>query len=158
MDCLLAIGVCVRVRVCVHVQVCLSKMPSCVAWCPGLFLCLCACQEYPWILSCSDDQTARIWNWQSRTCVSVLTGHNHYVMCAQFHPSEDLVATASLDQSIRVWDISGKVDKGTRWGRREGEREGGGGKRRGREISLKCRGGEGRRGGGQLGVNLYTEK
>ncbi len=38
---------------------------------------------------------------------SVLTGHNHYVMCAQFHPSEDLVASASLDQTIRIWDIAG---------------------------------------------------
>ncbi|KAK6042602.1 hypothetical protein COOONC_19893, partial [Cooperia oncophora] len=34
-------------------------------------------------------------------------GHNHYVMCAQFHPSEDLVASASLDQTVRIWDISG---------------------------------------------------
>uniref|UniRef100_A0A668TC66 COPA/B second beta-propeller domain-containing protein n=1 Tax=Oreochromis aureus TaxID=47969 RepID=A0A668TC66_OREAU len=38
---------------------------------------------------------------------SVLTGHNHYVMCAQFHPSEDLVVSGSLDQTVRVWDISG---------------------------------------------------
>lgn len=48
---------------------------------------------------------------------SVLTGHNHYVMCAQFHPSEDLVVSASLDQTVRVWDISGEglgsVDQGT---------------------------------------------
>nr|XP_026263782.1 coatomer subunit alpha [Urocitellus parryii] len=64
-------------------------------------------KEYPWILSASDDQTIRVWNWQSRTCVCVLTGHNHYVMCAQFHPSEDLVVSASLDQTVRVWDISG---------------------------------------------------
>ncbi|CAB4019555.1 coatomer subunit alpha-like, partial [Paramuricea clavata] len=28
-------------------------------------------------------------------------------MCARFHPSEDLVASASLDQTVRVWDISG---------------------------------------------------
>jgi len=33
-------------------------------------------------------------------------------MCAQFHPTEDLVATASLDQTIRVWDISGEFMKG----------------------------------------------
>ena len=45
---------------------------------------------------------------------SVLTGHNHYVMCAQFHPTEDYVASASLDQTIRVWDVSGE---------REGERD-----------------------------------
>ena len=38
---------------------------------------------------------------------SVLTGHNHYVMCANFHPTEDLVVSASLDQTVRVWDISG---------------------------------------------------
>ena len=54
-----------------------------------------------WILSSSDDQTVRIWNWQSRQCISVLTGHNHYVMCAQFHPTEDLVVSASLDQTVR---------------------------------------------------------
>lgn len=28
-------------------------------------------------------------------------------MCAQFHPTEDMVVSASLDQTIRVWDISG---------------------------------------------------
>lgn len=82
--------------------------------------------ELPWIVSASDDQTIRIWNWQNRslrktclgTCwpvgsvsnadglspVCTMTGHNHYAMCAQFHPKEDLVVSASLDQSVRVWD------------------------------------------------------
>lgn len=32
-------------------------------------------------------------------------------MCAQFHPSEDLVVSASLDQTVRVWDISGELPK-----------------------------------------------
>ena len=44
--------------------------------------------------------------------MSVLTGHNHYVMCAQFHPSEDLLLSASLDQTVRVWDISGELSTG----------------------------------------------
>lgn len=39
--------------------------------------------------------------------VCTMTGHNHYVMSAQFHPTEDLIASASLDQSVRIWDISG---------------------------------------------------
>ena len=34
-------------------------------------------------------------------------GHNHYVMCAGFHVKDDLVVSASLDQTVRVWDISG---------------------------------------------------
>ena len=38
---------------------------------------------------------------------SVLAGHSHFVMCAMFHPSEDLIVSASLDQTVRVWDISG---------------------------------------------------
>jgi WD40 repeat protein len=42
-----------------------------------------------------------------RQPVCTMTGHNHYAMCAQFHPKEDLIVSASLDQSVRVWDISG---------------------------------------------------
>ena len=52
-------------------------------------------------------QTLRLWDFQRRTCLSVLTGHNHYVMCAAFHPSEDLIVSASLDQTVRVWDTNG---------------------------------------------------
>ena len=37
-------------------------------------------------------------------------------MCAQFHPSEDLVASASLDQTVRVWDIAGIVMYLMPWG------------------------------------------
>ncbi|KAF4687176.1 hypothetical protein FOZ63_016903 [Perkinsus olseni] len=32
-------------------------------------------------------------------------------MCAQFHPTQDLVVSASLDQTIRVWDTTGLRDK-----------------------------------------------
>lgn len=63
--------------------------------------------QFPWILSASDDQTLRIWHLHKRSCLSVLTGHNHYVMCASFHPSEDLIVSASLDNTVRVWDMSG---------------------------------------------------
>ncbi|GIQ80918.1 hypothetical protein KIPB_001798, partial [Kipferlia bialata] len=61
----------------------------------------------PWLLSASDDNTARVWNWQSRSRIADLVGHAYYVMCARFHPdpTQLLVATASLDMSVRVWDI-----------------------------------------------------
>ena len=32
-------------------------------------------------------------------------------MCAQFHPAENLVLSASLDQTVRVWDIDGLSKK-----------------------------------------------
>lgn len=28
-------------------------------------------------------------------------------MCASFHPTEDLVISASLDQTVRIWDVTG---------------------------------------------------
>jgi len=52
-------------------------------------------------------QSIRIWNWQNRTCLSTITGHNHYVMCAKWHPREPLIVSASLDQTARIWDYSG---------------------------------------------------
>ncbi|CAL9228610.1 unnamed protein product [Arabidopsis halleri] len=61
--------------------------------------------EYPWILSASDDHTVRIWDWASRSCISVLKGHTRSVMCASFHPTEDLILSASLDQTVLVWDV-----------------------------------------------------
>ena len=35
-------------------------------------------QEYPWIISCSDDQTIRIWNWQSRNCIRYISIKTNY--------------------------------------------------------------------------------
>ena len=52
--------------------------------------------------------------------MSVLTGHNHYVMSASFHPTEDLIVSASLDQTVRVWDMTGLRKK------QNGEGEAGG--------------------------------
>ena len=62
--------------------------------------------EYPWIVSASDDQIIRILNWKSRVGISVLIGRNHYVISASFHPKEDLAVSASLGQTVHVWDIS----------------------------------------------------
>ena len=34
-------------------------------------------------------------------------------MCAAFHPTDDLIVSASLDQTVRVWDIVGLKTKNT---------------------------------------------
>lgn len=60
----------------------------------------------PWILSCSDDLTIWLWNWQSKSQISIITGHGHYVMCARFHPFKDLIASGSLDSTLRIWNYS----------------------------------------------------
>jgi coatomer protein complex subunit alpha (xenin) len=38
-------------------------------------------------------------------CIAILSGHSHYVMAATFHPEDTLIASCSLDQTIRVWDF-----------------------------------------------------
>jgi coatomer protein complex subunit alpha (xenin) len=43
--------------------------------------------------------------------VAVLTGHNHYVMSALFHPRDDLIVSSSLDQTVRVWDTASLREK-----------------------------------------------
>ncbi|KAK6009925.1 WD domain, G-beta repeat protein, partial [Ostertagia ostertagi] len=75
---------------------------------------ICFHQDQPIFVSGGDDYKIKMTKLfvfgigKSRNSIAILTGHNHYVMCAQFHPSEDLVASASLDQTVRIWDISGK--------------------------------------------------
>ncbi|KAF7308301.1 Coatomer subunit alpha [Mycena chlorophos] len=70
--------------------------------------------EMPWIISCSDDQTVRIWNGTSRNCIAIPTGHSHYVMSAFFHPKDDLVVSASVDQTVRVSGLrKGLPNQGT---------------------------------------------
>ena len=42
----------------------------------------------------------------SRALLYTMTGHNNLVMCAQFHPTNDLIISCSLDQTLRLWDFS----------------------------------------------------
>ena len=99
------------------------EMPWIVSLCLRLvllFFRMCLNCHIPPQLSASDDQTIRIWSFSSRQCIAILTGHNHYIMCAQFHPKDDLIVSASMDSTVRVWDISGTCiralsQRGTIW-------------------------------------------
>ena len=41
----------------------------------------------------------------------LLTGHKHYVMSAKFHHEKDLIVSASLDYTVRLWDYSKLIEK-----------------------------------------------
>ena len=67
------------------------------------------------VASCSDDTTARLWDWKTQQCLWVVTGHNHYVMCGKFHPEigyELLFVTASLDCDAKIWYFGDLVKEG----------------------------------------------
>mmetsp|Transcript_23742 Transcript_23742/g.62029 ORF Transcript_23742/g.62029 Transcript_23742/m.62029 type:complete len:903 (+) Transcript_23742:102-2810(+) len=61
----------------------------------------------PLVLSCSDDMQIKLWNWDKAwDCVQTLEGHTHYVMCVVFNPKDtNTFASASLDQTVKVWQI-----------------------------------------------------
>ncbi|CAE7724717.1 unnamed protein product, partial [Symbiodinium sp. KB8] len=87
----------------------------------------------PLFVTGGDDARIKVWNHKqrrclftllghldyirtARSCVSVMTGHNHYVMSAAFHPRDDMVVSASLDNTVRVWDTTGLRKKTVRTG------------------------------------------
>lgn len=51
----------------------------------------------------SADQTCRIWWTQNSSCLLQYCGHSGSVNSVRFHPSQDLVLTASGDNTAHVW-------------------------------------------------------
>lgn len=48
--------------------------------------------------------------------MAIITGHMHYVMCARFHPGEEnLLASISLDSTLRIWDFSRLREKNSHY-------------------------------------------
>uniref|UniRef100_A0A0D9XQB6 Beta'-coat protein n=1 Tax=Leersia perrieri TaxID=77586 RepID=A0A0D9XQB6_9ORYZ len=57
-----------------------------------------------YIITGSLDNTAKIWDCQSRTCVQTLTGHMDGITCVCSHPDLPILLTGSNDETVRVWN------------------------------------------------------
>lgn len=55
------------------------------------------------LVSGSADKTARVWNTENQTLVSILLGHTLAIRALQFDQSK--IVTGSLDGTIRIWNI-----------------------------------------------------
>lgn len=62
--------------------------------------------DYPFgtMVSAALDDTVRVWDLNSGRCSGFLEGHNASVRCLQME--DNIVATGSMDASIRLWDLS----------------------------------------------------
>ena len=61
-----------------------------------------------WAVSASYDETVRLWDIASGSCLRVLLGHSRWVRCCCFSEGgggRTWVATGSRDQSVRVWQL-----------------------------------------------------
>jgi len=62
--------------------------------------------DKPYIISGSDDRTVRVWDYQTKQCIQVLTGHSNNVSAAVFHPNLPIIISGSEDGSVRIWHSS----------------------------------------------------
>eukprot|EP00731_Ephydatia_muelleri_P015251 Em0008g971a len=62
---------------------------------------------HPYILTSSDDMTIKLWDWDKKwACSQVFEGHSHYVMMIVLNPKDNnQFASASLDRTIKVWQL-----------------------------------------------------
>lgn len=76
----------------------------------------------PLLLSSSDDMTIKMWDWDKKWAnTQTLEGHTHYVMCVKFNPKDtNTFASASLDRSIKVWQIGSQTPNFTLQGHEKG--------------------------------------
>lgn len=84
--------------------------------------CIAVHPTQPLVLTTSDDMTIRMWNWEKNwELVRQFEGHSHYVMYAVFNPKDSATfATASLDHTIKVWNINSSSPNFTLEGHEKG--------------------------------------
>eukprot|EP00922_Rhytidocystis_sp_ex-Travisia-forbesii_P036223 GHVS01053735.1.p1 GENE.GHVS01053735.1~~GHVS01053735.1.p1 ORF type:complete len:1049 (-),score=156.03 GHVS01053735.1:77-3223(-) len=59
--------------------------------------------ERPYLVSGSDDKTVRVWDYQTKQCIQVLTGHTKNVCAAAFHPHLPILLSGAEDGTVRIW-------------------------------------------------------
>ncbi|XP_023207619.1 coatomer subunit beta' [Xiphophorus maculatus] len=76
----------------------------------------------PFVLTSSDDMLIKLWDWDRKwTCCQVFEGHAHYVMQVVFNPKDNnQFASASLDRTIKVWQLGSKSPNFTLEGHEKG--------------------------------------
>lgn len=62
--------------------------------------------EKPYLISGSDDQKVKIWDYQTKQCIQTLSSHTNNVSAATFHPTLPIIMTGSEDGSVRIWHSS----------------------------------------------------
>ncbi|XP_031090866.1 coatomer subunit beta'-2-like [Ipomoea triloba] len=59
--------------------------------------------DKPYLITGSDDHTAKVWDYQTKSCVQTLEGHTHNVSTVCFHPELPIIITGSEDGTVRIW-------------------------------------------------------
>ncbi|KAL6929581.1 hypothetical protein ACO0SA_000984 [Hanseniaspora valbyensis] len=60
-------------------------------------------QDKPYLITCSDDCSIKIWDYQTKSCVSTMEGHEYNVSFATFHPTLPIIISGGEDSTVKVW-------------------------------------------------------
>ncbi|KAK7482524.1 hypothetical protein BaRGS_00026235 [Batillaria attramentaria] len=76
----------------------------------------------PYVLTSSDDMLIKLWDWDKKwSCTQVFEGHTHYVMQIVINPKDNnQFASASLDRTIKVWQLGSPTPNFTLEGHEKG--------------------------------------
>ncbi|XP_061074184.1 coatomer subunit beta'-like [Conger conger] len=84
--------------------------------------CIAVHPTQPYILTSSDDMLIKLWDWEKKwSCSQVFEGHSHYVMQMVINPKDNnQFASASLDRTIKVWQLGSSSPNFTLEGHEKG--------------------------------------
>ena len=60
----------------------------------------------PLLVTCSADQTVRMWNADNGAAVRTLSGHADYVYAVAISPDGNLIASGAFDGEVRIWKVA----------------------------------------------------
>lgn len=84
--------------------------------------CIAVHPTQPLVLTCSDDMLIKLWNWEEMWANQrVFEGHTQYIMQIVFNPrNTNTFASASLDHTVKVWQLGSNVSDFTFNGHNKG--------------------------------------
>jgi WD40 repeat protein len=62
--------------------------------------------KQPWVVTCSADQTVRVWNADSGALLKTLSGHTDWVYALALSPDGSRAASGSWNGEVRVWNLA----------------------------------------------------
>jgi WD40 repeat protein len=62
--------------------------------------------KQPQLVTCSADQTVRIWNADNGAALKTLSGHTDYVYAVAVSPDGNLIASGAFNGEVKVWKVA----------------------------------------------------